>query len=316
MNVKPRIFVSKCIEICACRYDGQKINNNFALKLFKYADIVSECPETAIGLGVPRKPIRIIAFGPGLQNQHLIQPETGVDYTDIMNKWSDAYLKNLGPIDGFLMKSKSPSSGVRDVKIYSKSENSAVISKKGSGFFGGKISRYYPGVPVEDEARLLNYDIRDHFLKAVFTFAGLRKVTASGKPSEFIKFHEENKILFMSYNQFLTRKMGKIVASSGKGGFKNAAEEYRKCITILFSSMPSKGNTINAYEHVFGYFKKGLSSEEKKYFLDMMQKYRNKKIKQDIIQCLLKSYAIRFGTKYILTQSFFSPYPEELSGGD
>jgi len=316
MRAKPRLFVSKCIETCACRYDGQKINSNFALKLFAHADIVTECPETAIGLGIPRKPVRIVAEGANLTKLRLVQPETGADYTEKMNEWAASYLSKLGEVDGFLMKSKSPSSGLKDVKIYGKGEKAAALTKRGAGFFGGMIKDFYPGIPAEDEARLLNYAIRDHFLKTVFCLAELRAVIAEGKASGLMKFHEHNKLLFMSYSQSIMRKLGKIAAGSGKGDFLSAAQNYRLSMISLFSSMPSAGNSVNAYEHAFGYFKKGLSSGEKKYFIDMLGKYRKSGLRQDIIQALLKSYAIRFGSDYILSQSFFSPYPEELSGGD
>ncbi|MBN2754599.1 MAG: DUF1722 domain-containing protein [Candidatus Goldbacteria bacterium] len=314
--VKPKLYISKCIETCACRYDGQKVNSEFVSKLFKYVDVVTECPETAIGLGVPRKTIRIISNDSKMTDLRLVQPETGGDFTDKMNAWSKSYLENLGEVDGFVLKSKSPSSGFKDVKIYAKGPNGMMLTKRGAGFFGGKVPAYYPGIPVEDEARLLNAAIRDHFLKSVFAIASLRDVIKSGKIAELVGYHSRNKLLFMSYNQTVMRKMGRIVSAPGGKKFKEICSQYMENLLILLSHPPKISNNVNTMMHAFGYFKTGLSPEEKAFFLQVLGKYQKGRAIPALPLNLLKLFAVRFNEEYLLNQTFFEPYPEELAGGD
>jgi uncharacterized protein YbbK (DUF523 family) len=57
---RPKLFVSRCLGFDACRYKGLKINDQSVELLKAHADIVTACPEIAIGLGVPRQPIRVL----------------------------------------------------------------------------------------------------------------------------------------------------------------------------------------------------------------------------------------------------------------
>ena len=96
---KPNLFVSKCLEIEACRYNGQKIPNKFLVRLFPFVNIFTSCPEVEIGLGIPRDTIRIVEKN---NSKYLKQPSTGLDLTDKMNNFSNSYLSGLENIDGFL----------------------------------------------------------------------------------------------------------------------------------------------------------------------------------------------------------------------
>jgi hypothetical protein len=40
--------------------------------------------------------------------------------------------------------------------------------------FGGTVLERFQGFPVEDEGRIRNFKIREHFLTRIFTFARLR----------------------------------------------------------------------------------------------------------------------------------------------
>lgn len=316
MEIKPVVFVSKCIETCACRYDGQRVNSIFVEKLLKYVDLKTECPETAIGLPVPRKTLRIVSDDSKMMNLRLFQPDTSLDFTQKMNTWAENYLEKLGRVDGFVLKSKSPSSGLKDVKIYASGGHGMMLTKRGAGFFGGKVPVHYPGIPAEDEARLLNAAIRDHFLKSVFLIAGFRKASDSGRASQLVKYHSENKLLFMSYNQNIMRKMGKLVSGSGSGDFKGLCEKYFAELLLLTASQPKVSNIVNTMMHAFGYFKEGLKAAEKTFFLEILGKYQKGKVIQAVPLNLLKLFAVRFNEEYLLSQTFFEPYPEELGGGD
>ncbi len=98
-----------------------------------------------------------------MRNIRLIQPSTGKDYTDEMKAYADKVLSEIKEIDGFIMKSKSPSSGIRDVKIYPVNPKSAALTKKSSGIFGAEILKRFPDKVIEDEGRL-----NDPFLREIF----------------------------------------------------------------------------------------------------------------------------------------------------
>ncbi len=169
---KPIVVISKCLELEACRYNGQVIPDDFVKKLKPHVTFLPSCPEVEIGLGVPREPVRIISVKG--QNK-LIQPATGKDLTDIMLRFADKFLNSLEEVDGFILKSRSPSCGIKDVKVYQGIEKGAATGKS-TGFFAGKVLEMFPGLAIEDEGRLRNFKIREHFLTKLFALASFRNV--------------------------------------------------------------------------------------------------------------------------------------------
>tara|TARA_B110000438_G_C15546612_1_gene535104 strand:+ start:66 stop:290 length:225 start_codon:yes stop_codon:yes gene_type:complete len=68
--------------------------------------------------------------------------------------------------------------------------------------------------------------------------------------------------------------------------------------------------------HVMGYFKKHLTSKEKKHFLEVINLYRDKKIPISSVNNILLSWIFRFENEYLIKQSFFNPFPKELISQD
>ena len=58
--VKPVVFISKCIEFESCRWNGMVISSPFVKSLLPHVEAIALCPEVEIGLGVPRKSIRMV----------------------------------------------------------------------------------------------------------------------------------------------------------------------------------------------------------------------------------------------------------------
>ena len=215
--VKPRVVVSKCLEFDHCRYNGAMISSLIVAKLKEYVDFLPVCVEVEIGLGIPRSPVRIILE----KGEHkLIQPSSGKDVTEDMNAFCTDFLDSLEEIDGFILKFGSPSCGLKDVKVYPSISKSGAIEKT-SGYFGNEILKRYPFLPIEDEGRLRNSRIKEHFLTKLFIFAAFRKVKSEGNIKNLVKFHTENKYLLMAYSKAELRKLGAIVANKERKPLTN-----------------------------------------------------------------------------------------------
>ncbi len=306
--VRPRIVISKCLEFEPVRYDAQMIPSEFVRQLKSHVDFIPVCPEVEIGLGIPRDPIRIVKIDEQLR---LIQPSTNLDVTDKMQSFIKSFLDSLEEVDGFILKNRSPTSGLNNIKVYPSTENVAPIGRT-SGFFGGAVLGRFPDLAIEDEGRLKNSRIKEHFLRKLFTIASFRKVKASNSINELIKFHSENKLLLSAYNQEKLRVLGRIVADQKKRTFSEVISDYQKNLFEALKRPPRCGSTINVMMHNLGYFSRGLSKEEKSFFLDLLEKYRKRKLPLSTIIGILKSWNIRFKEDYLMNQTFFEPYPEEL----
>jgi uncharacterized protein YbgA (DUF1722 family)/uncharacterized protein YbbK (DUF523 family) len=276
--------------------------------LMPHVEFLPVCPEVEIGLGVPRHPIRIVRKGEDLR---LVQPDTGRDVTEDMTTFVSRYLDGVRDADGFVLKFRSPSCGMKDAKIFSGTEKTA-SSTRGGGFFGGAVIERFPGLAIEDEGRLKNFRIREHFLTKLFTLAAFRVIEAGGEMRSLVEFHTENKLLLMSYSQKQLKTLGRLVANPEKKPVDEVIREYRVGLEVALDTAPKCGSCINVLMHAMGYFSKQLTSKEKAFFLDSLTDFRQQRIPLSVPVGILKSYIVRFGEPYLERQTFFEPYPEAM----
>ena len=306
---KPVVVVSKCITFEPVRWNGQIIASEFVDKLKPYVRFVPVCPEVGIGLGVPRDPIRIVLVN---GEKRLLQPATGLDFTVEMKSFSESFLDSLDAVDGYILKSGSPSSGFKNVKVYPSIEKVSSISKS-PGFFGEAVLQKFPNLAIEDERRLLNPRIREHFLTKLFTLASFREVKKSGKVRDLVKFQSDNKYLFTAYNQKELRIMGKLAANQENIAFGETVKNYETHLYYALSRTPSVGANINVLLKIMGYFSHQLSKDEKSFFLSSVDKYKAGRL--PLIACLsvLKAWIVRFKQEYLSSQTVLEPFPEQLA---
>lgn len=322
MHPRPKLFVSRCLGFEACRYNGAVIEDPTVAKLTALCDVATACPEKETGLGVPRDPVRLARSDGRIR---MIQPATGRDHTETMTAFCAAKAAELAGtapgsarppaglpvVDGAVLKSRSPSCGMKDVKIYRSTEPGA-MADTGTGLFGAAVLEALDGAPVEDEGRLKNYTIREHFLSCLFALARFRTVAESGGPRELSEYQARHKLLFLAINQASMRRLGRIAANLEKHPFPAVLSDYRAELGTLFGSPAKPGGIINTALHAFGGFSDRLSPLERKYFLDAVEEYRDERIPASALLALLKSWAVRFEVRYLLDQVFLDPFPKEL----
>jgi uncharacterized protein YbbK (DUF523 family)/uncharacterized protein YbgA (DUF1722 family) len=304
---RPRVVVSKCLEFDACRYNGDVIYNDVIKKLIEYVDFVPVCPEVEIGLGTPRETIRIVKQG---EDHLLLQPSTKRDVTKEMTSFSENYLAGVKDTDGFILKTRSPSCGIKEVKVYASTEKGPAIGHA-SGLFGGKVTELFSHLAVEEEGRLNNFTIRDRFYTKLFTLASFRRLLPKGLDA--VKdFHKKNYYLLMAYSKPTLKVMNRILKNVHENGEDKTIELYAKALHKLFNRAARNDSNRSVAKEIFSRFEPMLSVREVAFFEELMQKYANKKEPFSSITTLLKSHAIRFEDNEVLQQTFFAPYPEIL----
>lgn len=69
-----------------------------------------------------------------------------------MKGFSKEYIENLKDIDVYILKSRSPSCGLKDVKVYHGNGQSSLFN--GSNGFGQELINSYGYLSIENEGRL------------------------------------------------------------------------------------------------------------------------------------------------------------------
>lgn len=305
---RPKVVVSNCIEFAHCRYDGSMIPSDFVKALKPHVEFIPVCPEMGLGLGVPRDSIRIVSERGDLR---LVQPATGLDVTEKMRDFSTHFLNSLSEVDGFILKYRSPSCGMKDIKVYSSSTKTAAISKT-RGLFGGAVIKSFPDLAVEDEGRLRNFNIREHFLTKIYALASFRVVQSKGSVSDLIRYHTANKLLLAAHSSKESRTLGNIVANREGLDFWEQARLYRRHLAEALKRPPRYTSKANVLMHALGFFSDRISPEEKANFLGDVERFRKRKLPFSALMSVLKSWIARFDEGYLRNQTIFEPFPEDL----
>jgi uncharacterized protein YbgA (DUF1722 family)/uncharacterized protein YbbK (DUF523 family) len=305
---RPKVVISKCLGFDACRFNGEIFQDRFVAKLGKHVEFVSVCPEVEIGLGTPRPPVRLVSAPDGLR---LIQPLTGADLTDSMRRFSAQFLDSLKDVEGFILTHRSPSCGIGDAKYYAEPEKGPAIGKT-DGLFGEAVLQRFPHLAVEDDGRLLNLRIREHFLSRIFAFARLRTLQPTASMHPLVKFHSAYKFLILAHSEKHLRELGRIVANPEKKSPRKVWEAYTSAFHKAFQRPARTTSQVNVLMHIFGYVSDGLSPREKRHFLDVVEAYRGNRVPLQSVTSILWSWVLRFDAAYLHEQAFFRPFPETL----
>lgn len=306
----PKLLVSRCLGFAACRYDGQILKNPFVEQLQAHVHLVTVCPESDCGLGIPRPPIRLCDSPRGLV---VYQPATNREVTAQLQAVVDAVLAAHPQIDGAVLKSKSPSCGLFDTKIYQGIDTPQLL-KKAAGLFGAHVRDRYPGAAIEDEMRLSNLSLREHFLIKLFTLARFRVLSEQPSMGALVAFHASHKLLFLAYNQSRFRLAGKIAANHEKLLLDEVLQRYRRELVHILEAPMRIPGVINTLYHAFGWIAERLAAEEKQYVINTIEEYRDERLPLQAVTRLLEAHALRFGNDYLRNQVFLRPYPRELAG--
>ena len=159
---RPVVVVSSCLLGERCRYNGEPISAPVVLSLSNLVEFVSVCPETGIGLSVPRDPIRLVKTDRGIR---LVQTRTGRDLTAQMRSFCRTFLAEHKP-DGFILKARSPSCAVRDAALHD--DRGEATEAMRAGLFAAAVLDRFPGLPVEDEERLEEPSVMLRFVGRFF----------------------------------------------------------------------------------------------------------------------------------------------------
>ena len=307
-----KIGISSCLLGTQCRYDGGHSKDGFIVKqLSKYFDFVPYCPEKMI-FPTPREAIRLT------RKDGIIKVKTSTTNLDVTKEVHDISKQIADEIQeeelcGFIFKSKSPTCGMERVKLYPENK-SGQSENVGVGIFAGKVKEKYPLLPAEEEGRLNDAWLRENFLMQIFAYKHIFEFLKSNPSiNDLVQFHTSYKYLIYAKSHEAYKELGKIVANHDKRDIKVVLEEYKHSFLRAIYEKGTISNTYNVVLHIYGYFKKLISQEEKEELLEAFEEFKNEIIPFIAVIKLLNLYTKRFNIEYLKTQKFLNPYPKELA---
>ena len=307
---KIKLGISTCLLGENVRYDGgHKLDRFLTDTLRQYVEYVPVCPEVECGLGVPRESMHLEG---NPDSPRLVTIRTKQDMTDCMVQWAQKRVVQLEKKDlcGFIFKSDSPSSGMERIRVYNEK---GIPVKKGVGIFTRIFMDHFSLLPVEDEGRLHDPELRENFIERIFTLKRWREVLGKKESrGNVVDFHTKHKLLILSHSPKYYQMMGKLVAQAKNLPLKELYREYQ---TLLMESLGLKTTpkkNANVLQHMMGYFKEQLSSDEKQELLEVIDLYRKEIIPLIVPITLINHYVRKYDQPYLKKQIYLNPHPLEL----
>lgn len=308
---KIKLGISACLTGQNVRYNGGHAHDPFLTRtLGQYVDYVPVCPEVECGMPVPRDAMRLVGDP---ANPALVVIKTGTDMTAQMKKWAEKKLDVLESegLCGFIFKSKSPSSGMERVKVY---DANGIPSNTGVGIWARMFMDRFPLLPVEEEGRLHDPVLRENFIQRVFVYKSFLEIKnrKALRRGDLVEFHTRHKLLVMAQSIKHYREMGKLVADAKHHSTESVLETYSSLLAAAMSLHATIAKNVNVLQHMMGYFKKQLSTEEKQELLEIIDQYKNRQVPLIVPVTLINHYVRKYGEPYLKNQVYLNPHPAEL----
>ena len=246
------VAISACLLGHEVRYDGtDRYSAVPHLTLDELYTFTGICPEVAIGLGVPREPIHLVADvnaprAVGVRDPSRDVTERLTTYAkdiakDICtggagNSGATGTLPSLTGVDGYVFMNGSPSCGIDGVKLQQRGSSPAAgrsptdgadIRTEGStriaaGVFAHAITHARPTLPVEDSDRLSQPALLARFVIRTFVHAHWRRLVAARMSRTGLNaFHHTYGGLVSSRQRTAMNPR-----SASEAGIENTAQRY------------------------------------------------------------------------------------------
>lgn len=306
---KIRIGVSSCLVGERVRYDGDDKRDAFITEILgDVFELVPVCPEVAIGMGVPRPPIRLV--GDPRRPRALGVDDPDVDVTAPLTAYARRLAVELDDIGAYIFKARSPSCGPARVKVYHGGRTARIT---GVGLYAREIMARLPLLPVADEEELNDGEARANFFERIFAYHRWQGLLASGfTPGELVEFHSRHKLALMAHGSVHYRSLGQLVAQAETMRPRQLAEKYGSNFMTALKHPATRKRHANVLQHLMGYLKRHIDQEDKTELLELIDAYRLGALPLIAPQTLLRHHFRRYPHPYVEKQLYLYPDLLEL----
>ena len=307
--LRPRLAVSSCLLGQAVRYDGGHKRHNWLVDtLGRCVDFVPHCPEVSIGLGIPREPIQLTGDPDHPRARAVYHPDR--DMTNQLQADARAVAARLDRVAGYVFKSRSPSCGLYHVAVHAESGE---VVHNGRGIYASAIQETRPWLPIEEESRLDDVDLRENFVCRLFTYQRWLSLCAEGLSAQrLLNFHARHKYLLMAHSPAACRRLGQLLSGLRDVDLPALSERY--CAGLMKAMAHGAGSSghVNVLQHIMGYLKRRIGPSDKDELHRAIEAYRLNQVPLAAPVVCLRRHLRSCRDEYIGKQWYLWPYPDEL----
>lgn len=296
------VGVSSCLLGQKVRFDSNhKHSKTVTETLGKHWQYLPLCPEMAIGMGVPRRPIRL--YGDQSAPRAVGVSDLSVDVTQALEDYGRTKAQELTHISGYIFKKGSPSCGMERVKVYKGAHD--VLSTQGVGVYARQIMQANPLLPVEEEGRLTDETLRDNFVQRVFVYHAWQQLLQSGLTAQkLIAFHTQIKFTLLAHCEQTYRQLGRLLASLQKQRLQETAGQYIAQLMPALKKPATRARHCNVLMHMMGFLKRRINHADKQELIEAIHHYKVGAVSLDVPLVLLRHHLRYAPSGYLQQQKY------------
>lgn len=304
-----RLGISGCLLGQKVRYDGTDKRDRFIVgTLGKYFEFLPVCPEVAIGLGVPRPPIRLVGSTRSPHAVGVVNP--GLDVTKKLATYGRNQARALDNISGYILKSRSPSCGVESVKVFAGYGR----VKRGRGIYAAAFMAARPLLPVEEEGRLGEIGLRDNFLERVFAWRRWQALEAQGlTPARLAAFHAAHELILLAHGKARWRALGRLIVRADKQNIRRIARDYAQAFMAALARPASCTRQAGVLTHAAVCLKDRLDGRARAALRVAIGSYRAGRCPLAAPVVLLQRHLRRHPDAWLARQVYLHPDAREFA---
>jgi uncharacterized protein YbgA (DUF1722 family) len=213
-------------------------------------------------------------------------------------------------LSGYVLKKDSPSCGMERVRVHG---DAGPPARTGVGAFARVLMERMSLLPVEEEGRLHDPELRESFVERVFAYWRWRRF-AGDAPTRggLVAFHTAHKLQLLAHQPAAYARLGRLVAGLRGRPLGDVVRAYGDGFMAALRVRATRARHVNVLEHMLGYVTRALAADERRELVEVIADYRRGIVPLVVPLTLIRHHVRRQDVSYLAGQVYLEPHPREL----
>ncbi len=289
------------------RYSGGHKRSSLCVDhLSRIFELHPFCPEVAIGLGVPREPVRMVG---SVTSPRVVGTfSRSLDITDALSDYAKVVAEKSAHLCGYILMQKSPSCALASAPVFCEGQP---VDGRYAGVYVRALQNEKPLLPMEEELRLGELGVRCNFIARVRAYEDwMFNVAPALCVQEVADFHSRYEYVLMAHSSEVQEELGFALKGVSAKNIESAAQEYFKCFMQALKSVALRERHVLVVTKLVAACGDELSDAVRDELMAAVRDYRSGC--SDVV--VLMNLLLSCFSGSIKVQVYTAPYADNLGG--
>jgi uncharacterized protein YbgA (DUF1722 family) len=186
------------------------------------------------------------------------------------------------------------------------------VRREGSGLFAAALHTALPALPIEEEGRLHDPLLREHWLERVFACRRLRWLRAGRfSRARLVAFHAAHELQLLAHGAEALRRLGRIVAGAQRMESGALRRRYETAFLAALAEPATRPGHAHVLRHCLGKLRGRLEPAAEAAIATQVTGYRRGRVPLVVPVTAIRHAAARLEIASLTGQLYLDPSPRE-----